>query len=635
MEMKCVLVFVLLTTTSILCDLITDEEAARQFFEDVNTKSEEVNFRYVSAAWTYNTNITQENQEAMVAESLRLAEFDQEVAHNASQFYWSNFTDTNLRRIFSRLVDIGTAAMPDTAKLERLNQIQSEMRTIYSTGQVCLSESECLPLDPDLTRLFAESRDYDRLLAAWQGWRDVSGKKMKDLYEEFVALSNEAIVANGYEDTGAYWRSWYDTPTFEEDLVDLFETLKPLYVNLHAYTRNKLKEFYGADKFPSTGQIPAHLLGNMWAQTWNNLYDVLEPYKNKDSIDVTPEMIRQNFTAVKMFEVSDEFFESLGMIKMPDRFWNYSMLSKPEDRDVVCHASAWDFYNRQDFRVKQCTEINMEDLITVHHEMGHIEYYLQYKDQPVVFRGGANPGFHEAVGDVISLSVQTPKHLEKIDLIQNVTNDNEADINFLMRMALQKIAFLPFGYLIDQWRWSVFSGETPKDKYNEKWWDLRCKYQGVSPPVTRTEEDFDPASKFHIPNNTPYIRYFVSFVIQFQFHKALCNAASQTGPLHQCDIYQNQQAGQLLSEMLKLGSSLPWPEAMVMVSGEDKMNATALMEYFQPLTDWLQEQNGDDIGWEDACPAADTKDPSSSNMNFISLPLIMAAVLYSLLKIRN
>ncbi|KAK6183474.1 hypothetical protein SNE40_010950 [Patella caerulea] len=635
MEMKCVLVFLLLTTTSVLCDLITDEEAAKQFADDVNIKAEEVNFRYVSAAWTYNTNITQENQEAMVAESLRLAEFDQEVAHNASAFFWTNFTDTNLRRIFSRLVDIGTAAMPDTEKLERLNHIQSEMRTIYSTGEVCLSESECLPLDPDLTRLFAESRDYDRLLAAWQGWRDVSGKKMKDLYEEFVALSNEAILANGYEDTGAYWRSWYDTPTFEEDLVDLFETLKPLYVNLHAYTRKKLRELYGADKFPSTGQIPAHLLGNMWAQTWNNLYDVLEPYQNKDSIDVTPEMIRQNFTAIKMFEVSDEFFESLGMIKMPDSFWNYSMLSKPDDRDVVCHASAWDFYNRQDFRVKQCTEITMEDLITVHHEMGHIEYFLQYKDQPVVYRGGANPGFHEAVGDVISLSVQTPEHLEKIGLIQNVTNDNEADINFLMRMALQKIAFLPFGYLIDQWRWSVFSGETPKDKYNEKWWDLRCKYQGVSPPVTRTEEDFDPAAKFHIPNNTPYIRYFVSFVIQFQFHRALCNASEQSGPLHHCDIYRNQLAGTKLSDMLKLGSSLPWPEAMMMVSGEDKMNGTALMEYFQPLTEWLQEQNGNDIGWEDACPKPDTKDPSSSNMNVISLPLFMAAVLYSLLKIRN
>ncbi|ESO94198.1 hypothetical protein LOTGIDRAFT_161404 [Lottia gigantea] len=582
----------LLVMNFVHSELITNETAAREFANEVNAGSEVVMYNFVAASWNYNTNITTENQQAMVDESLKLALFDQAVEANASRYDWKNFSDTDLNRLFSKLVDIGTAAMTDKVKLERLNNIMSEMEAIYSTGKVCLTENNCLPLDPDLSRLMATSTDYDELLTVWKGWRDATGAKIKDLYKEFVSLSNEAIVQNGYPDTGAYWKSWYDTPTFEEDLKTLFETLKPLYVNLHAYTRKKLKERYGADKFPTSGHIPAHILGNMWAQTWGNLFDLLEPYPGKDDIDVTPQMVQQNYTAEKMFQVSDEFFKSLGLIEMPSEFWDHSMLKKPTDgRDVVCHASAWDFYNKKDFRVKQCTDITMEDLITVHHEMGHIEYYLQYKDQHVVYRDGANPGFHEAVGDVISLSVQTPTHLQKIGLLPEVTNDEEAEINFLMKMALQKIAFLPFGYLIDQWRWSVFSGETTPDNYNQKWWDLRCGLQGISPPEDRTEDDFDPGAKFHIPGNTPYIRYFVSFVIQFQFHKSLCQAAGQNVPLHQCDIYQSTAAGQKLSEMLKLGSSKPWPEAMMMIAGEDKMNAAALMEYFQPLTTWLIEQN--------------------------------------------
>uniref|UniRef100_A0A0B7B0W6 Angiotensin-converting enzyme n=1 Tax=Arion vulgaris TaxID=1028688 RepID=A0A0B7B0W6_9EUPU len=591
-----------LVTLGIRGQLINDLNAANDFLAHYSTVASQVLSKYSEASWNFNTNITDVNQNIMLQEKLILDKFAQEVAANASTYNLTVMSEI-MKREFIKIMDIGTAAEKNDTKLKRLSELESQLETIYSTAKGCLSLNECLPLEPDLTRLFATSRDYNRLLAAWKGWRDATGPKMKNMYTEFVTLSNDAVRNLGHADTGAYWRSWYDTPEFESDVQAIFDQLRPLYEQLHAFARRRLQAIYGKDKFPSTGHIPAHLLGNMWAQQWSSLVDEFMPYKGKPSLDVTNEMVRQGYTPVKIFQTADSFFQSLGMIKMPDTFWAKSMLEKPKDgRDVVCHASAWDFRNGVDFRVKQCTDITQEDLVTAHHEMGHVEYYLQYKHHPLPFRRGANPGFHEAVGDVISLSVQTPGHMKSIGLLSTVSNDTETDINFLMSMALQKIAFLPFGFLIDQWRWRVFSGDTKPEQYNEHWWNLRCRYQGVSPPVERSEADFDPGSKFHIPANTPYIRYFVSFVIQFQFHKALCDIAGYKGPLHRCDIYNSTAAGAALSQMLRLGSSKPWTDAMYMLTNQTKMDAQPLMNYFKPLLEYLRKENGNDYGWKPQCP---------------------------------
>ncbi|XP_055860968.1 angiotensin-converting enzyme-like isoform X3 [Biomphalaria glabrata] len=596
--------------------LINDSQAIQDFLTDYNRKAAEVMYEYAEASWTFNTNITDYNQKMMLDLQLKADKFSQDASRNASQYNLTVMSQSD-RRQFIKIMDIGTAAQTNETKMIRLNKITSDMESIYSTATVCLNKTNCVPLDPDLTKLFSESRNYDDLLTAWKGWRDASGRKMKDLFAEYVTLSNEAVKILHYADTGAYWRSWYDTPTFEDDVRALFDQLRPLYEQLHAYARRKLKSMYGADKFPSSGHIPAHLLGNMWAQQWDGLIEELTPFPNKASFDVTDEMVKQNYTALKIFQTADHFFQSLGMIPMPPEFWNKSMLEKPTDgRDVVCHASAWDFYNGKDFRIKQCTVVNTQDLETAHHEMGHIQYYLQYASQPIPFRDGANPGFHEAVGDVMSLSVQTPEHMHTIGLLETLTDDSETDLNYLMSMALQKIAFIPFGFLIDQWRWKVFRGETTPDKYNEEWWNLRCRYQGVSPPVERTSADFDPGAKFHIPANVPYIRYFVSFVIQFQFHKALCNLTGHQGPLHRCDIYNNKEAGKKLSDMLKLGSSKPWTEAMYLLTGQYKMDAQPLMDYFKPLLDYLRVQNENDYGWHPNCPTfAPTPTPKPSTCN--------------------
>ncbi|KAK7092762.1 uncharacterized protein [Littorina saxatilis] len=587
---------------------IHDETAAQEWLEEYDKEAKDVVSKASFLAWNYATNVTDENQRAQVKGDLVFAQWQQKKAAEVEHYDWKHFADDTLVRQFRSAADIGTSAMKNQTKLKQLKEAQSTIEGIYAKAKVPVpGKSTTLSLEPGLTRLMASSRDYDELLWAWKGWRDVTGPRMKDGYEKFVELSNEAVRALGYADTGEYWRNVYESDTFQTDLEKLLEQLSPLYTQLHAFVRRKLVDIYGASRFPYSGHIPAHLVGNMWAQSWENLYDVLLPFSNKTAIDVTPQLLQQGYTVEKMFTTAEEFFVSLGLEAMPLTFWQHSMMERPHDgRDVVCHASAWDFSNGKDFRIKMCTDITMDDLVTIHHEMGHIQYYLQYKNQPNLFQSGANPGFHEAIGDTLALSVSTPKHLKTIQLLPTLEQDSEADINFLMRMALDKVAFLPFGYLIDQWRWSVFSGETPPDKYNDKWWQLRCKYQGISPPVSRSSSDFDPGAKYHVPANTPYIRYFVAHVVQFQFYKALCQAAGHNGSLHTCDFYRSKDAGQKLSNMLRLGSSKPWPEALYQMTGTRNMDVGPLLEYFQPLVDWLKMQNaGHPTGWDEECPQHD------------------------------
>ncbi|XP_072417140.1 angiotensin-converting enzyme isoform X2 [Chiloscyllium punctatum] len=582
-------------------DKVTDEKEAQEFVTNYDKVTEKVWYDYTEVSWTYNTNITEHNNKVMLEKSLEMSNHSLLYGIDARKFDYTDFQNPELKRILKKLSDIERAALPEE-EVKEYNNVLSEMETTYSVAKVCRTNGTCHPLDPDLTEIMATSNDYNELLFAWKGWRDASGKKMRTNFERYVALSNKAARLNGHADTGAFWRSLYDSKTFEADLENIYNELKPLYLNLHAYVRRALHNKYGDKYVNLKGPIPAHLLGNMWAQSWNNVFKLLIPYPSASHVDATPQMIAQGWTPIKMFHESDQFFTSLGLIPMPKEFWDKSMLVKPADREVVCHASAWDFFNKKDFRIKQCTVVNMEDLITVHHEMGHVQYFLQYKDQHISFRDGANPGFHEAIGDVMALSVSTPKHLHSIGLLDKVENNKESDINYLMSIALDKIAFLPFSYLMDQWRWKVFDGRIPEDVYNQEWWNLRLKYQGVCPPVARSEEDFDPGAKFHIPSSVPYVRYFVSFIIQFQFHESLCKAAGQTGPLYKCDIYKSKAAGKLIGDAMKLGSSKPWPVAMKMITGNSSMSASSLLKYFQPLTEWLTEENKkqkETLGWPD------------------------------------
>jgi peptidyl-dipeptidase A len=382
---------------------------------------------------------------------------------------------------------------------------------------------------------------------------------------------------------------------FAKEVERLWEQLKPFYVSLHAYVRWKLREKYG-DAVPANGPIPAHLLGNIWAQDWSNVYDLVAPKDADPGFDLTKILKAKNPDAKEMVRYGERFFTSLGFAPLPDTFWERSLFTKPRDREVVCHASAWDVDNVNDLRIKMCITPNAEDFSTIHHELGHNFYQRAYNTKPGLFRDSANDGFHEAVGDTIALSI-TPEYLVKIGLLDKAP-DPSKDIGLLLSRALEKIAFLPFGLLIDQWRWKVFSGEITPANYNAGWWDLRTRYQGIAPAVERTEKDFDPGAKYHIPANTPYTRYFLSYILQFQFHKALCEAAGNKGPLYECSVYGNAEAGKRFREMLELGQSQPWQDTLEKLTGTRQMDASAILDYFAPLQAWLAEQNkGQTCGW--------------------------------------
>ncbi|XP_071946990.1 angiotensin-converting enzyme-like [Antedon mediterranea] len=474
----------------------------------------------------------------------------------------------------------------------------------------------------------ATSKDWDERVWAWKGWRDEVGRANRPLYIDYVDLKNEAANILGFSDTGEQWRAHYETDTIVDDAKALYEEILPLYKQLHAYVRRKLKKVY-SENVDLKSALPSNILGDMWGRFWGEIYDVVEPYSDATSVDVTPELIEQGYTALEMFNLSDSFFVSLGLQPMPEPFWAKSMITKPTDgRTVVCHPTAWDFSNRIDFRIKMCTEINMQHFLTIHHEMGHIQYDLQYAPLPYVYHDGANGAFHEAVGEVMSTSVATPKHLKKIGLLDIEDTDYKTDINFLLKQSLDVIGTLPFSYMIDQWRWGVFAGDITPETYTEEWWKMKLDLVGVVPPVAREERDLDATALLHIIYDYPFLRYFLRTIIQFQFYEAMCNASGHQGPLYKCDFYESKEAGKLLGDMLKLGRSKPWPEAMEAITGQREMSAKPLLQYFEPLREWLEEENkrnDEFIGWEKTWRPYDT----SSGTRFVPLFVTFVMLLFN------
>lgn len=535
------------------------------------------------------------------------------------------------------LLKLSTAMPPpdDAKKLEELTKIATKLEGDYGAGKYCTGEGDkklCRDLG-ELSEVLASSRDYQAQLDAWQGWHTVSQPMRKD-YVRFVELVNDGAKGMGFADTGEMWRSGYDmTPAELAAETDrLWGQVKPLYEQLHCYARTKLKTRYGDDKGQvGGGMLPAHLMGNMWQQDWGNLWDVLEPYKGAGSLDInsalqvqyqhnlsaarakiegeaTAEKVveadreAQLQTAKQMTQRAEDFYVSLGMPKLPESYWQKTQFIQPRDRDVVCHASAWDMTMTGDVRTKMCIKANEEELTTIYHELGHVYYYLAYNDKPPLFQTGAHDGFHEAIGDTIVLSM-TPKYLQSIGLVNAQDQSKEALINAQMRMALAKVSFMPFGLMIDRWRWGVFDGSIKPDHYNQAWWELKAKYQGVAPATPRGEEFFDAGAKYHVPGNTPYTRYFLSHILQFQFYKALCDASGYKGPLYECSFYGNKEAGQKYWAMLGKGAGQPWQKTMKELTGGEKMDGSAVLEYFSPLQEWLKQQNeGQSCGWQAGAP---------------------------------
>jgi peptidyl-dipeptidase A len=574
----------------------------KKFLGESEARLTKLNVKASQANWVQETYITEDTQAIAAAANDDLLAALTELSQEAKRFEKVQAPPELRRKLLLLKLSAVSPAPNNPAERAEMTQLAAWLDGTYGKGKYCPKNGpyagKCLSQN-EMETAMAETRDPAILLDLWTGWHTIS-VPMRPKYTRFVELANKGAQDMGFADDGALWRSNYDmTPDeFTAELERLWQQVRPLYLSLHAYVRSQLTRKYGAQLVPPNGPIPAHLLGNIWAQDWTHIFEILNVPGSSKGVDMTPGLQQKKIDHLGMVRYGEGFFTSLGFEPLPKTFWERSMFTKPADRDVICHASAWDIDGQEDVRLKMCIRINDEDFRTIHHELGHNFYQLAYRHQPFLFQDSANDGFHEAIGDTIALSV-TPEYLKQLDLINEVPGP-DGDLGLLMHKALEKVAFLPFGLLIDQWRWNVFSGKISPADYNKAWWELRTKYQGVSAPAARSENDFDPGAKAHVPGNTPYTRYFLADILQFQFHRGLCRSIGYTGPLHRCSIYKNAVAGERLRKMLAMGKSQPWPEELYSLTGERKMDASAIIDYFAPLKKWLDEQNaknGVKPGW--------------------------------------
>ncbi|EDW57559.1 angiotensin-converting enzyme [Drosophila virilis] len=562
----------------------------------------------VAAQWNFETNVNDFTQTEALNAQQRYVEYQRITAEQSKHINKDLIFDRRLYRQLMLQSEVGPNSLPLDV-LDRYNRLLNEMLFLYNDASICAYQQpfQCdLRYIPHLKDIMAKSRDWDELQHTWVEYHRKAGRGMRDNYEQLIDVMQDVASVNNVTNGGEYWFLAYESGNFRQDMDIVWEQIRPLYESLHSYVRRKLRDYYGPDRINRIAPIPSHILGNMYGQSWSNVLDILIPYPGRKLIDVTPRMVEQGYTPLLMFQLAEEFFTSINMSAVGPEFYRNSVFEQPLDRRVLCEPSAWDFCNRHDYRVKICTDINQRSLISVHHEMAHIQYFLQYRHLPKIFRNGANPAFHQAVGDAIGLSVSTPKHLQTLGLLQRSLDESSYDINYLFTMAIDKVAFLPFALALDNWRYDVFSGNANKRVMNCHYWNLREKYSGIKPPVLRSEKDFDVGAKYHIPANIPYIKYFFSTVLQFQLYRRMCLVAGQyvpndpRKPLHKCDIYRQPAAGNLLKQLMAKGASQPWQEVLEETLGEGRLDGSALREYFAPLEEWLRQESlrtNEYVGW--------------------------------------
>ncbi len=558
----------------------------------------QVNVYAQKADWVQETYITVDTNELDARAGAEATEMAVKYAKGAARFDHVKVDDVTRRKLMLLKNGLVMPAPDRPGAAKEMADIQARLSTLYSTGTAVI-DGKTLHLE-DLEDELAKTRDPAKAKAIWDAWHKISPPMRAD-YAKLTALANEGARGIGYKDAGALWRSGYDmTPDQFAALTDkLWTQVEPFYDNLHCYVRARLNAKYGDAVQPKTGPIRADLLGNMWGQEWGNIYDVVAPTGGPGmGYDLTERLKAKGYTPTSMVKTAENFYISLGFQPWPQTFWERSMIERPRDREVQCHASAWDVDNKDDIRLKACIHVNADDFFTVHHELGHNLYQRAYKDQPFLFENGANDGFHEAIGDFAGLNALTPGYLKQLGVIDTIPGP-EADIPYLLKVAMDGVAFLPFGLLVDKWRWEVFSGQITPAQYNDAWWALKLKYQGITPPDARPADAFDPGAKNHVATSVPYARYFLARIYEYQFYRAACRQAGWKGPLNRCSIYGNKEVGARFNKMLAMGQSRPWPEALEAFTGEKDIDATAIADYFAPLNAWLKEQNkGQTCGWK-------------------------------------
>jgi len=577
---------------------------AQEFLDRANAAFDRSDREQGAAVWVNITYLNEDTDLLAARANARDGELRLRMAEQARQYQTASLSP-RLQRALSMIsraeyMPEHMALPADPMLREEMTAVQRRMASTYGTGRYCPAGEESCRTLPQLSDVLASSRDPAKLLDAWLGWRAVSSTMRSD-YQRFTELSRAGARDFGFSDLGEMWRSAYDMPADElsHRAQALWAQVRPLYEQLHCYARDRLADYYGEDLVPRDGPIPAHLLGDMWAQRWVGIFDLLEPFPGVVDLDITTALEGKGFGPLEIARTGEGFFTSMGLQALPGSFWERSMLSRPADRAVVCRATAWDVNPAEnDVRISQCITPTEEQFVDIHHELGHVYYYLAYNHLPNVYRRGANAAFHEAIGDAVNLSL-TPGYYKSIGLMKDAGDSHEAAINGLMKLALDRVAFLPFGLLVDQWRWGAFSGDIPPDQYNQAWWELRVREQGVSAPAPRTEADFDPGAKYHVPANMPYLRYFLARILQFQLHRAMCAASGWKGPLYRCSNFDSEAAGRMLWSMMQQGASQPWQDTLQSAIGSRDFDASAMLEYFAPLQEWLRKENaGRQCGWQ-------------------------------------
>lgn len=596
-----IIAFAIVTSCSNSGEQTNQNQSLDEFLKNIEKEDELLNPIIYSASWISSNFITHDSQLILSDYSKRSTLVDLQRSKDASTYEVSKATAEQARKL--NILKSAFVMPPplDNELASELSKIETKLSAMYGSATHCFSEDDCNDLE-GFENIIDNSRDPIELKRAWEGWHEI-GKPMKGPYMRMIQIGNEGAKELGYSDLSDLWFSKYDMPSedFLTSLDEAWEEVKPLYDALHCHARDMLNQEYGNEIIDPKGPIPVHLLGNMWGQSWSNIFDIVyKTEKSEKKVDVTQIILEKDLSEIEMVEIAEDFFLSIGFDPLPKTFWERSLFVKPQDRSVVCHASAWNLDpSNNDLRIKMCIERNEEDFSTIHHELGHIFYYQAYNHLPSLFRSGANDGFHEAFGDLLTLSI-TPDYLNQIGFIDEsqAMQAKEDEIGLLMKQALEGVVVVPWALMLDKWRAGIFKGETSFDELNDSWWKLRNSYQGIAPPSKRKTDSFDPGAKYHIPANTPYTRYYLARIMQYQFHEALCQSAGFEGPLHECSIYGNKEAGNKIISTMALGKSVPWQEAFKEITGTEKLSGESIMNYYKPLKKWLDEQNKERLcGW--------------------------------------
>jgi len=584
------------------------ENSAKFMLENLNEESRHQKNHYKNAVWEFETDLTNQKKQKKIDAALEYSNWSKQSRNQVQTWkdLWPQIADKTMKRQFTLMSRPKTIDLPDE-DLAEFHQILANMDRHYSTATICKDLKCGLSIYPEVTEEFRTSRDYEDLKRMWLAWRRSSGRSMRPQFRDYVNLANRGAQNIELTNLGQMWRVPYESSNLKGDVKAMYNEMLPMYKHLHAYVRMQLRKYYGEANVPKKGPIPSHLLGDIFAEDWSNIYDIVVPYPDQPNLDISEHLKKKGYTSERIYRLADDFYKSMDMEAVPETFWRNSVFKKPSDREMVCQPSTFDFSSENDIRVKECAEPSMKQFMNAHHEMGHAQYYMQYRNQPEVFKQPANPAMHEAVGDAIALSVSTPEYLHKLNLLESPQMNDQQEINFLMQQALRTLPAMPYSYALESWRWELFEGKTNFDDMNCKYVDRRFDMEGVKPPSLRSEEDFDAGAKLEVASNEEYIRYFLSKVLQFQFYKGMCQHARQytpgdsANPMHKCNLYQSKEAGKHLSNMMKLGASRPWNEALQTLTGEKEMSTAAMREYFKPLENFLQkelEKNGEFIGWE-------------------------------------